>query len=181
MFINLTLMADLPATKLWFIDIVQRSYSWILSPGRKGWWWDPPFYNAEKLEHIINVLPKEWMEQLILTAGFPDRFKIIATLDIIYIPQGLTRNLTTAIDFIVDTNIDLFCEIATPLAVNIAAPQFIVLVNGYIWENKGNLVVLEEKIYNAHFVHPIKLAKEQERGLWIRSMEEQLYSIVYTD
>ena len=181
MFINLTMMADLPATKLWFIDIIQKSYSWILSPGTKGWWWDPPFYNAEKLEHIINVMPKEWMEQLKSTAGFPDHFKVMGASDIIYVPQGLVPNLTTAIDFVINTNVDLFSEITTPLVVNIAAPQFIALEYGYIWENKGNIAVLEKKINSAQFAHPIKLGKEQERELWIRCMEEQLYSILHAD
>ena len=90
MFINLTMMAVLPTEKVWFRNIVERSYSWILDPGPKGWdwpWWGPPFNNYKRLKEIINIMPSEWMEQLKKTGGFPDHFKIVATSDIIYIPK----------------------------------------------------------------------------------------------
>ena len=35
MFVNLAMMAELPTEKVWFRNIVEKSYSWILDPGPK--------------------------------------------------------------------------------------------------------------------------------------------------
>ena len=181
MFINLTMMSDLPTTKVWFTHMEPQNYSLILNPGPNGWswqWWRPPFNNSKKLEHLINIMPSEWMEQLKKTAGFPGQFLIIATSDIIYIPQVLQPKLTTAIDFIVD-NTDLFCEIATCLAVDIAAlDQVIMLKYGYLWNPEQKSVEgIEKAAENAHFVHPVKIGVEEHRKLWIRYMEKQLLNL----
>ena len=45
MFINITKMAELPKSKIWYVDNGKKSMSWIENPGPKGWgwhWWGPP-------------------------------------------------------------------------------------------------------------------------------------------
>ena len=179
MFINLTMMADLPREKVWFSYMEPWAYSSILDPGPKHWgWWDPPYNNSKRLEEIINIMPNEWMKQLKETGGFPNHFKIVATTDIVYIPQRLKPKLTTAIDFIVNST-DLFCEIATCLAVNIAAPNQIIYFNyGYLWGANRNTTDIERRAKTAHFVHPVKLRIEQQRKLWIKLMDNQIQCIV---
>ena len=181
MFINLTKMADLPTTKVWSTTMERLNYAWILNPGPKGWgwpWWGQPYNNARKLQQIINILPSEWLKQMKETAGFPDHFSIVATSDIIYIPRTVISNLTTVIDFIVNS-VELFSEVATCLAVNIAAPNNIIFFEaGYLWYKERTPAKIEEKARTAHFVHPIKLATNESRKLWIKYMENQLYNIV---
>ena len=176
MFINLTMMADLPTTKIWFTRTAPLNYLRILNQGYKWPWWPA---NAKKLEKIIKIFPSEWMEQLKKTAGFPDQFKIVATSDIIFVPQAITHNLTTVIDFIVE-HTDLFCEIATCLAVDIAAPnQVVIFKHGYLWTPKERSVEgIEKTAKTAHFVHPVKLGVEQHRKLWIEYMEILLYNSI---
>ena len=182
MFINLTMMADLPTEKVWFGKSGEVSYTWILDPGPKGWgwyWWGPPTNNYKRLKEVIDQMPSEWMEQLKKTGGFPDHFKIIATSDIIYVPRKLSPKLTTAIDFIVKKT-NLFCEIATSLALNIATPNNISFLNsGYLWGNDRSIAGIERTAKTAHFVHPVKLGVEQQRKLWIQFMENQLFSIIF--
>ena len=182
MFINLTKMADLPTTKVWFSKMITRKYSWILDPGPGGWdwvWWAPPAHNSKKLEYLINIMPSEWKEQLKKTAGFPDLFKAMATTDIIYIPRAFKSNLNTVLNFIVNNMEDLFDEIATCLALNIAVPNEIVsLTSGYLWRSQRNVAEMERTAKIAYFVHPVKLGVEEHRKLWIQYMEKQLYSIL---
>ena len=87
--------------------------------------------------------------------------------------------MTTVIDFIVN-NTDLFCEIATCLAVDIAAPnQVAIFKSGYLWTPEERSVEgIEKAVKTAHFVHPVKLGVEQQRKLWIEYMEHQLYNII---
>ena len=176
MFINWTMMADLPTTKVWFSFMIQREYSRVLNLEYPWPWWRD---NVKKLEKIINILPSEWMEQLKKTAGFPDQFKIMAISDILYVPQAITHNLTTAIDFIVN-NTDLFCEIATVLALDIAAPNEVVIFEGgYLWTPEQRSAEGIQKLAKiAHFIHPVKLGVEQHRKLWIEYMENQLYNSI---
>ena len=187
MFINLTMMADLPTDKILFTEMEPKSYSWILDPGPNGWgwmWWGPPFNNKDVLKHIIEVMPSEWMEQLKETSGFPDHFKIVATSDLIYVSRKLKPKLTTALDFIVSNSPgrDLFCEIATCLAVDIAAPNEVVIMEyGYLWSGQEkSLEGIDKKANTAHFVHPVKVGVESHRKLWLRYMENQLYNAIST-
>ena len=182
MFINLAMMADLPTTKAWFINIIQTSYWQILNPGPGGWdwyWWGPPGNNYKRLESVINILPSEWKEQLKRTAGFPDHFKGHTIADIIYVPYTLGPKMITVIDFINNSKTDLFCEVAIPLAVNIAAPnQVISLKEGNLWGWNRNILSIKRTAKTAHFVHPVKLGNEPQKNLWIQLMENQLYNII---
>ena len=183
MFINLTMMADLPTTTMvWYVGMAQDSYSQILNPGRKGWawwWWGPPTNNHKRLENVIKILPSEWMNQLKRTAGFPDHFKVRTLADIIYVPKALGPNLTTVIDFVINSKTYLFCEVAVPLAVNIAAPnQVINLKTSFLWGNNRNVPNIEKAAKTVHVVHPVKLGVEPQRNLWIQLMENQLYNII---
>ena len=171
MFINLTKMAELPTTKLWYIESEVRSYSCIQN-GCDWVWWGPPTYQAKKLDIVINSLPDKWKEQLVKTAGFPDNFKAYACSDIIYIPQALVTNMTDVLDHIINTA-ELFCEISTNLAMNIVAPDKVYLVNGYLWNNKG-IAAIKQRANTAHFVHPVKLGIQAHRDIWIQYMEKQL-------
>lgn len=179
MFINLTKMADLPSTKIWFTTMETKSYSWIMDPGPKGWgwmWWGPPYDNSKKLQSLLKVLPSKWLNELRKTAGFPDKFKIVATSDIIYIPDTFKSKMATVIDFITGHS-DLFCEIATCLAVDIAAPNELIILNyGYLWGDRS-IATIKKTAKTAHFVHPVKVGVEQQRRLWIQYMEDQLFSI----
>ena len=68
---------------------------------------------------------------------------------------------------------DLFCEIATPLAVNVASPDFVKMQGGYLWNNRS-VAMIERVAMTAHFVHPVKLGISVHEALWVRFMEQQL-------
>ena len=178
MFINVTKLANLPRTKVWIIEMAVRNYSRILNPGPKGWAWGWWSGNIKELDKLITSMPSAWLEQLKETAGFPDHFKARATSDIVFIPRTFKANLTEALDFIINNSI-LFCEVATCLAVNIAAPnEYIFLEDGYLWGGGRSRANMEKKAKTTQFLHPIKLLNEEHRALWIKYMENQLYSIV---
>ncbi len=177
MFINLTKMAELPTTKLWNIGSLVCSYSSIQTPGHKGcewYWWDLTI-GAKNLDIAINSLPAKWKEQLVKTAGFPDNFSAFSNSDITYIPQALVTDMTHVLDHIINTT-ELFCEIATNLAVNIVAPNRSTLVSGHLWKDRS-IAAIKQRATTAHFVHPVKLGVQGHRDLWIQYMEKQLSNI----
>ncbi len=178
MFINLTKMAELPITKLWIVGSAICRYSATQTLGHKGceWgWWGPPTNGAKNLDIVIKSLPAKWME-LTKTAGFPDHFHAFCTSDIIYIPQALVTDMTHVLDHIISTA-ELFCEIATILAVNIVAPNRTTLVNGYLWGDRS-MAAIKQRATTAHFVHPVKLGIRDHRDIWIQYMEKQLFNII---
>ena len=90
MFINITKMAELDKSKIWFIVNEKKSMSWIQNPGPKGWgwqWWGPPHGNNVKLNNTIQSFPSKWKDNLEKYHGFPDNFSVVATSDIVYIPR----------------------------------------------------------------------------------------------
>ena len=180
MFINLTKMAELPTTKLWtVVESAVCSYSMIQTPGRKGcnWpWWGRPTYGAKNLDIVIKSLPAKWKEQLVETAGFPDHFIARSVSDIIYIPQALVTNMTHVLDHIINTT-ELFCEIATNLAVDIVAPDRTTFVYGYLWDDRS-VAAIKKMATTAHFVHPIKLGIREQRDIWIQYMDKQLSNVI---
>ncbi|XP_064407012.1 uncharacterized protein LOC135351834 [Halichondria panicea] len=179
MFINLTKMAELPTTKLWTIGSRVCSYSSIQTPGHEGcewYWWDAPTYGAKNLDIVIKSLPAKWKEQLVKTAGFPDHFKAYCISDIIYIPQALVMNMTHVLDHIINTT-ELFCELATNLAMHIVAPDRITLLDGYLWDDKS-VAAIKEMATTAHFVHPVKFGIREQRDIWIQNMEKQLFNLI---
>ena len=178
MFINVSKMAELPISKIWFVapEITKYPETFEFARDlkkRSSWmWWGAPFNNAAKLETEINNLPPEWKDQLIKTAGFPDQFKVVATSDTIYIPRTMAPKMEQVLTHIIDTA-PLFCEVATNLAVSIVAPDRVHLENGYLWGDRS-IEGINRAAQTAHFVHPIKLGVKQHRDLWIQYMEKQL-------
>ena len=172
MFINITKMAELSRSKVWFLKNHKTSFSAIQKgiDNGKGWqWWRPPFNNAIKLQNMINSLPTKWK----VLAGFP----AVATSDIIYVPQTLVPHISPVLEHIISQG-DLFCEIATALAVNIASPDFVPLTSGYLWATDRNSKEIERKSKNSHFIHPIKLTSNENKALWTKYMEKQLIFLV---
>ena len=109
------------------------------------------------------------------TAGFPNHFSAYSTFDIIYIPQALVTDMTHVLDHIINTT-ELFCEIATNLAVNIVAPNRSTLVSGHLWKDRS-IAAIKQRATTAHFVHPAKLGVQGHRDIWIQYMEKQLYLV----
>ena len=175
MFINITKMEELPVSKVWFLRSAYIPFSLIQDPGPQGWgwmWWGPPYSNAQKMKDIIDNFPKNWLTTLKKHAGFPDNFSAIATSDIIYIPQEVVPQIIPVFDHIINREA-LFCEIATLLAVNVAAPNFIKLELGYLWGDRSTAQI-ERFSTVAHFVHPVKPSIPEHAALWIKYMEMQL-------
>ena len=178
MFINVSKMAELPTSKVWFTGSTVRKYSDIIDIVRNTkppyWWWGPPTNSAANLEIEINNLPQEWKDQLIKTAGFPDKFKTMATSDIIYVPRTIATKLELVLSHIINTA-KLFCEVATNLAVNIVAPELVLFEYGYVWGDDRSIEGINRTAQKAHFVHPIKLGGVKEHlDLWIQYMKKQL-------
>jgi hypothetical protein len=175
MFINITKMAELPKSKIWYVGNSKKSMSWIENPGPKGWgwqWWGPPYGNNVKLKNTIQSFPRKWQVILEKYHSFPDNFSVIATSDIIYIPQSKVPEIIPVLDHIIGQG-DLFCEIATPLAVNVASPDFVKMQGGYLW-NDRSVAMIERVSRTAHFVHPVKLGTAVHAALWVNYMEQQL-------
>jgi len=179
MFINITAMADLPISKIWFTTIVAKNYTWIQNPGPNGWgwmWFGPPYDNAKKLVKVIDSLPISWIRNLTTNAGFPDNnFEAIATSDIIYIPQNKVAKMNLVLDHIIKTE-DLFCEITTALAVNIITSDEIDLGLGYLWGDRS-VEAIRRAAEIAYFVHPVKLGIPEYREVWVEYMEKQLQDV----
>ena len=82
---GLAYIADYDATgEVRFRNILERSYSWILDPGPKGWdwnWWGSPFNNYKRSKEIIDLMPSEWMKQL-------KRWVVFQTCTILYVNES---------------------------------------------------------------------------------------------
>ena len=175
MFINITKMAELDKSKIWFIVNEKKSMSWIQNPGPKGWgwqWWGPPHGNNVKLNNTIQSFPSKWKDNLEKYHGFPDNFSVVATSDIVYIPRTAVSKILPVLDHIIQQG-DLFCEIATPLAVNVASHDVVKMEYGYLWADRS-VAGIKRASKTAHFVHPVKLGWAEHAALWVGFMEQQL-------
>lgn len=202
MFINITKMTALPKTEIWFLENQRRSMSWIqnlhgdnrsrhlgphkqppacketVCPGGADWvWWAPPYNNSIKLKHTIESFPTEWQNRLKKHHGFPDNFSVVAFSDIIYIPARILPELCPVLDHIIVHQPELFSEVATSLAVNVASAGFVRLESGYIWNDRTSAEI-ERMARTAHFVHAIKLGQAGQAEMWVRFMEQQLHQAV---
>ena len=175
MFINITKMADLPKDKIWFLQNNKRSFSWVLNPGAKGWDW--PRWgkngNSLKFNKTIQSMPSKWKQILENHHGFPDYFNVTAISDIVFIPQVAVPKILPVLDHIILQG-DLFCEIATALAVNVASHDVVKMEYGYLWRGERSVAGIERKSTSAHFVHPMKLGIRKHAELWLKYMEQQL-------
>ena len=95
-----------------------------------------------------------------------------APSDIIYIPQGEVPKIVPVLDHIIGQG-DLFCEIATLLAVNVASHDFVKMQLGYLWKDRSVAKIIHVST-TAHFVHPVKLGIAEHSALWVSYMEQQL-------
>ena len=174
MFINITKMAKLPRSKIWFLQNDRKSFSWIKNPGLKGWDW--PWWgwdgNSVKFEKTIKSLPLKWITILKKYHGFPNNFNVTAISDIIFIPQIYVSKIIPVLNHIIREG-NLFCEIATPLAVNLASQDVVKMEYGFLWADRS-IAAVERISTKAHFVHPMKLGMVEYAGLWVRYMEQQL-------
>ena len=176
MFINITKMVELDKSKIWFnVPDQTKSMSWIMNPGPKGWgwvWWGPPHGNNIKLNNTIESFPSKWKGKLEKYHGFPDNFGVVGTSDIVFIPETVVPMILPVLEHIILQG-DLFCEIATLLAINVASQEFVYMDNGYLWADRS-LAGIKRASKTAHFVHPVKLGNADQAALWVDFMEEQL-------
>ena len=192
MFINITKMAELPKSEIWFLENLKRSMSWILNPPGGSWdwvWWAPPHNNSIKLKDTIDSFPTEWQDRLKRHHGFPDNFSVVMQSDIIFIPKRILPELLPVLEHIIVHQPELFCEVATALAVNVATAGFVRLdPSGYLWgerpavgpqeDREKAVAAIEEKAMSAHFVHAIKLGYPGQADMWVSFMEQQLHHTV---
>ena len=182
MFVNLTMMSSLSPYKIWYINPATINYTSVINDEPTGWHWGHPDYYEYALKAVIDSLPTKWMNQLIETGGFPEYFSIRGIFDIIYVPEQYVNPLADVLSHIIST-VDLFSELAGPLAVEIVAPQFErdTLIYGYLWHEKRTMSYIQETALRASFVHPVKLAKNgAEARLWQQLMDQQIFSLLGT-
>ena len=183
MFINITKMGQLNRNKLWTISIEIYNYTYLMQASRaelhrKWWWFGFPKYMEYYFQKTIENLPKEWVEALKINAGFPDRYEMVSTSDIYYIPASIAPNMIEVITFIVNTT-NLFSEVATPLVVGIVTHPSVreVFSYGYLWGINRTLHKKVAIAEMAHFIHPLKLSRIEDFQLWTRLMNTQLMQL----
>ena len=168
-------MAAFPKNKIWYKKNMKRRFSLVLNPGPAGWdwcWWGVD-RNYAKFDKTIQSFPNKWKTVLRIYHGFPDNFSVAANSDIIFIPSEAVPQMLAVLNHIIGQG-DLFCEIATTLAVNVASQDFVKMENGYLWGADKNTAEIRRLSKTAPFVHPVKLAIAEQAMLWVSFMEQQL-------
>ena len=181
MFINLSKMANLPPSNLWYIRRNSANFTAMLQRDKqqihnKWIWFGPPHYNEMKLKAVIDGLPQEWKKRLVENAGYPDNYLLGANFDIIYVPSAIASELEAILTHIIH-QANLFCEVAGPLSVGILRPktEVIEMNKGFLWAKGRTLSNMRALASTAHFIHPVKLRKKEHADLWRGLMESQLH------
>ena len=126
MFINIAKMSQLSLSKIWFIPMSVHKLGKNLKFKDNWPWWSYPRSGPGKTFYsrfitVVNSLPQEWKQILMDKVGFPNRIHGHAAADIIHIPHSYAADVTKVLAHI-SSVAELFCEIAVPLAVDIAQP-----------------------------------------------------------
>ena len=145
---------------------------------RRGWDW--PRWgkngNSLKFNKTIQSLPNKWKQILEKHHGFPDNFNVTAISDIVFIPRVMVPKILPVLDHIILQG-DLFCEIATALAVNVASHDVVKMEYGYLWNDRSPAAI-ERMSKTNPFVHPVKLGIATYAELWVSLMERRLNQII---
>ena len=172
MFINITKMATYPKNKIWYQHMMKKNFSLVVNPGAAGWdwmWWGIDGNNV-KFNKTIQSFPNKWKALLKKYHGFPDDFSVAAISDIIFIPAVAVPRILPVLEHIIGQG-NLFCEIATPLAVNVASHDFVKMEYGYLWNDRSPAAI-ERMSKTNPFVHPVKLGIAVYAKLWVSLMEQ---------
>jgi len=140
-------------------------------------WWGAPYNNAQKLLDVLEDLPSEWIENLKNNAGFPGQFNSRAVSDIIYIPEGFKSKVGYVLHHIINKG-DLFCSVATNLAVNIVTNDVVYMEYGFLWDGDRSLIGIKKAARKAPYVHPVKITRPQEAEIWVEMMNKQLQLLI---
>lgn len=180
MFINLSKMANLSSSNLWYIKRNRANFTALLQEDKQEihehWtWFGPPHYNEMKLRAVINGLPQEWRKRLVKNAGYPENYLVGANFDIIYVPLSIASELEAILTHIIH-QANLFCEVAGPLSVGITRPkkEVVEMNRGFLWAKGRTIANMRALAGTAHFIHPVKLRKKEHADLWRELMETQL-------
>ena len=177
MFINIAKMSQLSLSKIWFIPISVHTFGDDSS--FSGWyWWDKPlggYTQYKRFVTVINGLPQEWKQVLIDKVGFPNRIHGHAVADIVHIPNAFAIQVTKVLNYI-NSVIDLFCEIAVPLALDIAQPiGREEMEEGNLWEQqRTDSGLVQSFIESRYYMHPLKTSTKFGVDFWCKSMNNQL-------
>ena len=177
MFINIAKMSHLSLSKIWFIPLSVHTFG--VDSSFVGWyWWDKPldgYTQYKRFVTVINGLPQEWKQVLIDKVGFPNCIHGHAVADIVHIPNAFAVQVTKVLNYI-DSVTDIFCEIAVPLAVDIAQPiGREEMEEGNLWEQQRTDPGLVQRfIESLYYMHPLKTSTKFGADFWCRSMNNQL-------
>ena len=182
MFINITKMSQLSLSKIWFIPMSEHTFGGDSILGDNwSWWRHPPgntFYS--RFVTVVNSLPQELKQILIDKVGFPNRIHGHAAADIIHIPHSYAANVTKVLDHI-SSVAELFCELAVPLAVDIAQPTGREeMGDNYLWsDDRDNPSIVQRFVDTGYYAHPLKMSTRFAADMWCRSMNNQIRLLAY--
>ena len=177
MFINITKMSQLSLLKIWFIPVSVLTFG----NGSKinDWYWWGYFHGGQtqynRFVALINGLPQEWKQVLIDKVGFPNRIHGNAVADIVHIPNAYAVEVSRVLNYI-NSVTELFCEIAVPLAVDIAQPiGREEMEDGNLWEwQRTDPDVVQNVLETRFYLHPLKTSTKFGADMWRNSMTNQL-------
>ena len=181
MFINIAKMSQLSLSNIWFIPITALPFGNGLKINDWYWW---SYYHGgltqyDRFVALINGLPQEWKQALIDAVGFPNQIHGSAPSDIVHVPNAYAFQMAKALNYI-DSVTELFCEIAVPLAVDIAQPIGREEMEGtYLWgRDRTDPDFVQNVIETGLYLHPLKTSSKFGANMWCRSMNNQLRLLV---
>ena len=179
MFINITKMSELSLSNIWFIPLSVHTFG-DDSTFHDGWnWWDYSFSGHstqyERFVMVVKRLPQDLKRVLIDQVGFPNRIHGHAVADIVHIPNQYASDVTRVLKH-VNSVTELFCEIAVPLAVDIAQPiGREEMEDGNLWEWQRTESPLVQSFVEArYYMHAMKMSTRYGADIWCKSMNNQL-------
>ena len=124
---------------------------------------------------VINGLPQEWKQVLIDKVGFPNRIHGHAVADLVHIPNAYVVQVTKVFHYITSVK-ELFCEIAVPLALDIAQPiGREEMEDNNLWGDERTNTALVQKVIDTRFyMHALKLSTRYAADIWCKCMNNQL-------
>ena len=181
MFINITKMSQLSLLKIWFIPV--SVYKFGDTSTFHDWpWWDYTHGGQTQYNRfvaLINGLPQEWKQVLIDKVGFPNRIHGHAVADIVHIPNAYAVQVSRVFNYI-DSVTEMFCEIAVPLAIDIAQPiGREEMASSNLWdEQRTDYHVVKNVLETRFYLHPLKTSTKFGADTWCKSMNNQLRLLI---
>ena len=181
MFINITKMSQLSLLKIWFIPV--SVYKFGDTSTFHDWpWWDYTHGGQTQYNRfvaLINGLPQEWKQVLVDKVGFPNRIHGHAVADIVHIPNAYAVQVSRVFNYI-DSVTEMFCEIAVPLAIDIAQPiGREEMASSNLWdEQRTDYHVVKNVLETRFYLHPLKTSTKFGADTWCKSMNNQLRLLI---